>query len=91
MPYKNSATDKPNIIVTGAAGFIGTNLCQQLISNNHVIAIDNFITGKEANIDLLLQNPNFEFIRHDITQPLDLENFPELKKFQVAVQGIQAI
>jgi len=91
MPYKNSATDKPNIIVSGAAGFIGTNLCQQLVTQNHVIAIDNFITGKESNIDLLLQNPNFEFIRHDITQPLDLENFPELKKFQVAVQGIQAI
>ena len=91
MSHKNLASGKANIIVTGAAGFIGTNLCQQLVSNNHVIAIDNFITGKESNIDLLLQNLNFEFIRHDITQPLDLKKFPELKKFQVVVQGIQAI
>jgi UDP-glucuronate decarboxylase len=91
MPNETLATGKKNIIVTGAAGFIGTNLCERLVKEANVIAIDNYITGKQANIDMLLQNPNFEFIKHDITDPIELEAFPELKKFQVDVQGIQTI
>lgn len=85
------ATGRQNVILTGAAGFIGSNLAEALVKNCNVIAIDNFITGKEKNIDMLLQLPNFEFIRHDISQPLKLEDFPELKKFQVDVQGINKI
>lgn len=83
--------EKKNILVTGGAGFIGSHLCDELVKDNKVICIDNFISGVERNIDHLLQNPNFEFIRADITQPLDLENLPELEKFQVRFQGIQEI
>ncbi|OGG92220.1 hypothetical protein A3H03_03445 [Candidatus Kuenenbacteria bacterium RIFCSPLOWO2_12_FULL_42_13] len=82
------ATGRENIILTGAAGFIGSNLAEALVKNYNVIAVDNFITGKEKNIDLLLRLPNFEFIRHDITRPLKLNEYPELKKFQIDVQGI---
>lgn len=85
------ATGKKNIVVTGAAGFIGTNLCERLVRDNNIIAIDNFITGKESNIDRLLQNPNFEFIRHDISEPIDLNSFPELRQFQIDIQGVQEI
>lgn len=92
MSAKNNlASGRPNILITGAAGFIGTNLCERLVKDNNIIAVDNFSTGKQANIDLLLQNPNFEFIKHDITQKFDLAAFPELKKFQVAVQGVQTL
>ncbi len=87
----NQATGRPNILVTGAAGFIGSNLCARLAQENNIIAVDNFVTGKQANIDQLLQNPNFEFIKHDISKPLDLAQFPELKKFQIDVQGIQTL
>ncbi len=85
------ATGRDNIILAGAAGFIGSNLAASLVKNYNVIAIDNFITGDVKNIDQLLQLPNFEFIRHDITEPLDLDDYPELKKFQINVQGISKI
>ncbi len=83
--------NRPNIIITGAAGFIGANLCERLVQNCNVIGIDDFSTGKRENIDLLLQNPNFEFIKQDIARPFKLEDFPELKKFQIDIYGIQAI
>jgi len=83
---------QPNVLITGGAGFIGSHLASVLVEkNNHVIAIDNFITGSEKNIDLLLQDPNFEFIRHDMTEPLDFAKFPELKKFKIELQGVQEI
>ena len=83
--------EKKNILVTGGAGFIGSHLCEELLREGRVICVDTFITSQEANIDALLKNPDFEFIRHDITQPLDLEAFPELARFQVKVQGVQEI
>lgn len=83
--------EKKNILVTGGAGFIGSHLCEELLREGRVICVDTFITSQEANIDHLLKNPNFEFIRHDITLPLDLEAFPELARFQVKVQGVQEI
>jgi UDP-glucuronate decarboxylase len=82
---------KKNILVTGGAGFIGSHLCDELVKYNHVICVDNFITGSEKNIDHLLRNPDFKFIRHDITEPLKLENFPELKDFKIELQGVQEI
>lgn len=82
---------KPNVLVTGAAGFIGSHLAEELLKNNHVIAVDNFITGSIKNIDPLLQNQNFEFIKHDLTEPLDFSKFPELKKFKAELQGVQEI
>lgn len=83
--------DRPNALVTGGAGFIGSHLCDQLVKNRNVICVDNFITGVEENIDLLLQNPHFKFIRHDMTEVLDLASFPELDVFEVKFQGVQEV
>lgn len=91
MPSNILATGRPNIIIAGGAGFLGSNLAEELIKKNNIIVIDNFITGNEKNIDLLLQHPNFEFIKHDITEPINLEQYPELKKFKINIQGIQYI
>lgn len=83
--------DKKNILVAGGAGFIGSHLCDELVKNNKVICVDNFITGSERNIDHLLANPDFIFINHDLSKPLDLDAIPELKKFKVEFQGLQEI
>jgi UDP-glucuronate decarboxylase len=62
------------IVVTGGAGFIGSHLCERLLRDGHeVICLDNFFTGSKENIAGLLDNPAFELIRHDITQPILLE------------------
>ncbi|MBU4360919.1 GDP-mannose 4,6-dehydratase [Patescibacteria group bacterium] len=82
---------KQNILITGGAGFIGSHLADVLVKENHVIVIDNFVTGSEKNIDHLLQNPNFEFVKYDLTHPFDLIKFPELRKFKVELQGVQQI
>jgi len=61
-------------LVTGGAGFLGSHLCKRLlIEGNEVIAVDNFYTGNKDNIVELLDNPNFELVRHDITFPLYVE------------------
>jgi len=88
---KNLVFDKKNVLIIGGAGFIGSHICDQLIKNNKVICLDNFSTGDEKNIDQLLSDPNFEFIRHDITEPIDLIKFKELQKFRIEWQGIQEI
>ncbi len=62
------------ILVAGGAGFIGSHLCEALLSDGHqVICVDNLITGRLVNIAHLTENPRFEFIHHDVTEPLDLE------------------
>ena len=62
------------VMVTGGAGFLGSHLCRSLLSQGHeVLAVDNLYTGSKANIADLAQNPNFEFMRHDITFPLFVE------------------
>ena len=83
--------DTKNVVVIGGAGFIGSHLCEDLLQNNKVICIDNFVTGSERNIDHLLANPNFVFIRHDISQPINLDDMRDLQKFKVQFQGIQEI
>ncbi|OGY43518.1 MAG: hypothetical protein A3J62_02265 [Candidatus Buchananbacteria bacterium RIFCSPHIGHO2_02_FULL_38_8] len=90
MPLK-PIFEKKNILVTGGAGFIGSHLCDELVKKNKVICLDNFISGDEKNIDHLLQNPNFQFIKHDITEQLELENLRELERFRVKFQGVQEI
>ncbi len=62
------------ILVTGGAGFLGSHLCDKLIEQGHdVICVDNLFTGRKDNIRHLLHHPNFEFIRHDITEPIYIE------------------
>jgi UDP-glucuronate decarboxylase len=62
------------ILVTGGAGFLGSHLCDRLLADGHeVLAVDNLYTGSKINIAHNLQNPNFEFMRHDVTFPLFVE------------------
>lgn len=62
------------ILVTGGAGFLGSHLCDRLISEeNEVICLDNFFTGSKQNIIHLLDNPNFELMRHDVVDPFKVE------------------
>ena len=62
------------ILVTGGAGFIGSHLCKKLLEQgNNVICLDNLFTGSKENILPLMDNPRFEFIRHDITEEIRLE------------------
>jgi len=62
------------VLVTGGAGFIGSHLCERLLADRHeVMCLDNFYTGRRANIAHLLSNTDFEVIRHDVTQPILLE------------------
>ena len=65
---------KQRILVTGGAGFIGSHLCEYLLNQgNEVICVDNFFTGQKQNIKHLMDNKDFEVIRHDINFPLYLE------------------
>jgi len=62
------------ILVTGGAGFLGSHLCESLVAEGHdVVCVDNFFTGSRRNIAHLLNLPNFELIRHDVTFPLYVE------------------
>ena len=62
------------ILVTGGAGFLGSHLCDRLLSEGHeILCLDNFFTGRKQNISHLLQNPKFELIRHDVTEPFRVE------------------
>jgi len=83
--------EKKNVIVTGGAGFVGSHLCERLLKEAKVICIDDFSNSNEQNINHLLQYPDFEFIKFDVTKPFVLDQFPELEKFKVKFQGIQEI
>jgi UDP-glucuronate decarboxylase len=62
------------ILVTGGAGFIGSHLCDRLVAQGHdVICLDNFFTSEKSNVVHLLDRPNFDLIRHDVTHPIWLE------------------
>ena len=65
---------RKRILVTGGAGFLGSHMCDRLLSQGHeVICVDNFFTGPKDNIIHLMSNPRFELMRHDVTFPLYVE------------------
>lgn len=62
------------VVITGGAGFIGSHLCERYLADGHeVICVDNFITGREKNLQGFLNHPRFRFIRHDVSVPLHLD------------------
>ena len=62
------------ILVTGGAGFLGSHLCDRLILDGHeILAVDNFYTGSKDNVSRLISNSKFELLRHDVTEPLNVE------------------
>lgn len=62
------------VLVTGGAGFLGSHLCERLVAaGNDVLCVDNYFTGRRANILKLLDEPHFEALRHDVTHPLFVE------------------
>ena len=66
--------EQKRILVTGGAGFLGSHLCESLLKDgSYVVCVDNFFTGHKSNIGHLIDDKNFELIRHDITFPLYLE------------------
>ena len=65
---------RKKILVTGGAGFVGSHLCERLLNEgNEVFCLDNYFTGQKKNIIHLLDNPYFELIRHDVTEPFYIE------------------
>jgi len=91
MPEKKILITRKNILITGGAGFIGSHLCDELVKKNNIICLDDFSSSQVENIKHLLQNPNFEFLKHDISKPINLDEFIELEKFKIKFQGIQEI
>jgi len=66
--------NKKKVLITGAAGFLGSHLCDKFIKEGyHVIGMDNFITGDKKNIEHLENNSNFSFMEHDVTEYIDVE------------------
>jgi UDP-glucuronate decarboxylase len=71
---KYGSMENKRILVTGGAGFVGSNLCERLLQQGHyVICMDNFYTGQKSNISKFINYSNFELITHDITQPFDIK------------------
>lgn len=65
---------RKRILVTGGAGFLGSHLCERLLSEGHdVVCLDNYFTGQKQNVVHLLNHPYFELVRHDVTMPYFVE------------------
>jgi UDP-glucuronate decarboxylase len=66
--------ESKKILVTGGAGFLGSNLCRELLAQNHtVFCLDNFYTGRKQNLTKLINNPNFKIIEKDVCEPFSVE------------------
>lgn len=64
-----------NILITGAAGFLGSHLCERFLKEDfYVTGMDNFITGSQKNIDSLKKNKNFRFINHDVSKYVEIND-----------------
>jgi UDP-glucuronate decarboxylase len=73
-PLLKNYSLRKRILVTGGAGFLGSHLCERLLAEDaDVLCVDNFFTGARGNIEHLLPNSRFEFLRHDVTFPLYVE------------------
>ena len=73
MQQSNSILTGKTILITGGAGFIGSNLCEYFLQKNRVVCFDNFVTGHKANIEKFLNQPNFSLVEGDIRNPSDCE------------------
>ena len=61
-------------VITGGAGFLGSHLCERLLAEGYqVVCVDNLITGRTENIAHLLERPDFQFLRHDVSKPFEIE------------------
>lgn len=68
-----SAAPRLTILITGGAGFIGSNLCDRMVQKGHrVICVDNLVSGELANIQPLLNHPRFDFLQHDVREPITI-------------------
>src|SRR3989339_762520 len=81
MQNETPIFEKKNVLVTGGAGFLGSHLCERLLKEAKVICMDDLSNSHIQNIQHLLQYPDFEFIKYDVNQPIDINSFPELGKF----------
>ncbi len=83
-----SKFDRPRVLVTGGAGFLGSFLCDRYIKEGwHVICLDNFFTGSIDNIKHLMGNPYFEYVRHDIIDPYKEFTMNELAEEVLSLVG----
>ena len=74
MDYKRNNFNIKRNLVTGGAGFLGSHLIDKLMNlDQEVICLDNYFTGSKVNLEKWIKNPNFEIIRHDVTEPIQLE------------------
>ena len=82
-----------NVFITGGAGFLGSHLSSALLQqeDTNVIALDNFITSDYYNIEEFVRKSNFEFLKHDLVNPINLEQFAELNKFKIKIHGIEEV
>lgn len=74
MTKSQGGPEAKRVLVTGGAGFLGSHLCDRLVEAGHeVLCVDNYFTGRRGNVAHLLDKPNFELMRHDVTFPLYVE------------------
>ncbi|PCI94629.1 NAD-dependent dehydratase [Candidatus Aerophobetes bacterium] len=86
-----SAAEKKKALVTGGAGFLGSHMCEKLLESGYkVLCLDNFQTGSIDNIAHLGSNPDFSYIKHDVSNPIpEIENLDEIYNFACAASPPQ--